>query len=53
MRRCYLQEDKEIQSFLAAVEEAKSRKARLYGASRAQHSREIEEVEYEDDSGDG
>lgn len=37
MRRCREQEDKEIGSFLAAVEEAENRNARLYRVRRGQH----------------
>lgn len=45
MIRYYLQENKEIQSLLAVVEEAESRDARLPGASRAQQTRESDEGE--------
>ncbi len=51
MRRCHQQEDKEIQSFLVAVEEAESRNARLHGARRGQHNGDSNEEEYEGEGG--
>ena len=47
IRRCYQQEDKEIQSFLAAVEEAESRNVRLHGVRRGQHRGDSNGEEYE------
>lgn len=52
MERCYQQEDKEIQSFLAAVEEAESRNARIHGVRRGQYHGDSDEEECECDSED-
>lgn len=52
IRRCFQEEDKEIQSFLAAVEEAESHNASLHGVSRRQHGGVSDEEEYEGDSED-
>ena len=52
IRRHFQQEDKEIQSFLAAVEETESRNARLHGVRRRQHGWDSDEEEYEGDSED-
>lgn len=50
--RCSQQEDKEIQSFLTAVEEAESRNARLNDMRRRQDDRFSGAEEYEVDSED-
>ena len=50
--RCSQQEDKEIQSFLTAVEEAESRNARLNDMRRRQDDRYSGAEEYEVDSED-
>ena len=47
IRRCCQQEDKEIQSFLAAVEEAESRNVRLHGVRRGQYRGDSNGEEYE------
>ncbi|KAF6237599.1 hypothetical protein HO173_004489 [Letharia columbiana] len=52
IRRCYQQEDKEIECFLAAVEEAESHNARLHSARRKAHHGNSDEDEYESDSED-
>lgn len=52
IRRCYQQEDKEIQCFLAAVEEAESHNARLHSAGRGAHHGDSDEDEYESNSED-
>lgn len=52
LRRCYQQEDKEIQSFLAAVEEAENHNARLHGVRRRQNCEDSDEEEHEGDSED-
>ncbi|KAF6226424.1 hypothetical protein HO133_009290 [Letharia lupina] len=46
------QEDKEIECFLAAVEEAESHNARLHSARRGQHHGDSDEDEYGSDSED-
>ena len=52
IRRCYQQEDKEIECFLAAVEEAESHNARLHSAKRGAHHGDSDEDEYGSDSED-
>ena len=52
MRRCYQQENREIQSFLVAVEEAERRNARLRSGRRGQTGRTSDAKEYESDSED-
>ncbi|CAF9920420.1 hypothetical protein IMSHALPRED_004887 [Imshaugia aleurites] len=52
IRRCHQQEDKEIQSFLAAVEEAETRNARLHRIRRGPRLGDSDEEEREGDSED-
>ncbi|KAL9071390.1 MAG: hypothetical protein Q9161_004249 [Pseudevernia consocians] len=52
IRRCYQQEDKEIQSFLAAVEEAESRNVRLHGvrSNGKEYEGEVDSEDNDDDA---
>ena len=49
MERCYEQENKEVESFLVAVEEAENRNARLHVIRRGQQTGDNDEEEGEGD----